>query len=218
MMPVIGEILKKRRLDMIDTLPLGDRLRRLRRERNLSQRDLAQQAGISVNSISLIERDEISPSVATLQSLATAMKIKVSYFFDEESTGRVLHVKAVERPVLNTGGVRIEGIGQHLKTQELEPFRITLDPQAVSGERQVVHPGVELVCCQIGRLEYWIDGQIYRLEKGDFLVFEATLPHTWGNPFDQVAEFLLVLQTPNDSLDSVQRHFADYPSVMHIEK
>jgi transcriptional regulator with XRE-family HTH domain len=203
---------------MSDIPTLGDRLRRLRSERNISQRDLAGQAGISVNSISLIERGEISPSVATLQSLATALKIKISYFFDDESVGNVLHIKAAERPVLTSGGVQIEGVGQRLKTQELEPFRITLEPQAVSGERQVVHPGVELVCCQVGRLEYLIDGKVYLLEKGDFLIFEATLPHTWSNPFDQKAEFLLVLQTSNDSRDSVQRHFVDYPSITHIER
>jgi transcriptional regulator with XRE-family HTH domain len=218
MMIVVGDIPRIRRLTMNDTPLLGDRLRRLRKERNLSQRDLAKQAGVSANSISLIERGEISPSVATLQSLATAINIKVSYFFDEETAASVLYVKAAERPALDSGGVRIEGIGRRLKTQDLEPFCVRLQPLAVSGERQVVHPGVELVCCQVGRLEYWIDGQIYRLEKGDFLVFEATLPHTWGNPFDQVAEFLLVLQTPHDSLDSVQRHFADYPSVTHIDK
>lgn len=62
-------------------ISLGDRLRQLRAERRLSQRDLAQLAGISTNSISLIEREEISPSVSTLQSLARALNVKVSYFF-----------------------------------------------------------------------------------------------------------------------------------------
>ena len=203
---------------MNEKLSLGDRLRRLRMERNLSQRDLAQQAGISANSIGLIERGEISPSVATIQSLAAALKIKISYFFDDESTGNVLHIKAADRPVLTSSGVRIEGIGQRLKTQELEPFHITLDPQAFSGERQVVHQGYELVCCQAGRLEYLIDGVVYLLEKGDFLIFEATLPHIWRNPFEEKAEFLLVIQTPNDSREPIQRHFVDYPSISHIEK
>ena len=144
-----GKIHKQLRGIMADMLSLGERLRRLRTERIISQRDLAHLSGISANSISLIERGEISPSVATLQSLASALKIKVSYFFDDEAAGSVLHikVKAVDRPVLTSGGVRIEGIGQRLKVQEVEPFRITLDPQAVSGDRQVVHPGVELVCC-----------------------------------------------------------------------
>jgi len=34
-----------------------------------------------------------------------------------------------------------------------------------------------LVYCLSGNVEYLIDGQIYPLEEGDFLLFEAHLPH-----------------------------------------
>ena len=62
---------------MANKFSLGARLRNLRKERKLTQRELAIQASISVNAVSLIERNEISPSVATLQSLATALKVKI---------------------------------------------------------------------------------------------------------------------------------------------
>ncbi len=195
---------------------LGERLRQLRTERRLSQRDLAQLAGISTNSVSLIEREEISPSVSTLQSLAGALNIKVSYFFDDEYTGNVLLVKVQDRPVIKGNGLMIEGVGKHLSNQEVEPFRVILEPRAMSGERQVVHSGQEFICCQEGKVEYLIDGQSYIVEKGDFLIFEATLPHIWRNPFDERAVFLLVIQTPGQSRDTVHRHFVDFPSIKHI--
>jgi transcriptional regulator with XRE-family HTH domain len=196
---------------------LGDRLRNLRTERRLSQRDLAQLAGISTNSVSLIERDEISPSVSTLQSLAGGLKIKISYFFDDEYIGNTLLVKAADRPVITGNGLSIMGVGKRIKGQEVEPFSITLEPHGMSGEHQVVHPGQEFVCCQEGKLEYLIDGQSYIVEKGDFLIFESTLPHIWRNPFDKTAVFLLVIQTPNESRDPVQQHFVDFPSITHID-
>lgn len=195
---------------------LGERLRQLRTERRLSQRDLAARAGISTNSVSLIERDEISPSVSTLQSLASALNIKISYFFDDEYQGDVLLVKGAERPIIRGKGLIIEGVGQRLPNQEVEPFRVILEPHAMSGERQVVHPGQEFICCQEGKVEYLIDGQSYIVEQGDFLIFEATLPHIWRNPFDERAVFLLVIQTPDQSRDTVHRHFADFPSIKHI--
>ncbi len=201
---------------MKEKASLGERLRHLRTERRLSQRDLAQLAGISTNSISLIEREEISPSVSTLQSLAGALNIKISYFFDDEYTGDILLVKSQERPIIKGNGLMIEGVGKRLKGQEVEPFRVILEPHAMSGERQVVHPGQEFVCCQEGKLEYLIDGETYIVEKGDFLIFEATLPHIWRNPFDEQAVFILVIQTPNESRDPVQRHFADFPSITPI--
>jgi transcriptional regulator with XRE-family HTH domain len=195
---------------------LGGKLRAIRDERGLSQRELAQRSGLSANAISLIERDENSPSVATLQSLATALQIKISYFFDIDETQQVLHVKANARPSIASYGVRIEGIGKELNRQEIEPFRITLDPQSESGNRQVVHTGHEFVYCLEGQIEYIIDGTIYSLEKGDFLLFEAQLPHIWRNVSDQEAQFLLILQTPGESNEPVQRHFPRYPSLTHL--
>ena len=202
---------------METSFSLGEKLRQLRNERNISQRELAQLAGLSPNSISLIERDETSPSVATLRSLATALNIRMSYFFEEESPTSVLHIKSGARPRIESEGVTIEGMGKTLAYQELEPFSITLDPHAGSGgERQVVHTGHEFVYCLQGKIEYVIDGNIYLMETGDILIFEATLPHLWRNPFDAEAKFILVLQTPNASREPVQRHFSNHPSVKHI--
>ena len=115
------------------TFSLGEKLRQLRSERNISQRDLAKLAGLSPNSISLIERDETSPSVSTLQSLAAALNIRMSYFFEEETPSSVLHIKSGSRPKIESDGVIIEGMGKTLPFQELEPFLITLEPKAGSG-------------------------------------------------------------------------------------
>lgn len=195
---------------------VGERLRTLRAERNLSQRALAQLAGISPNSISLIERDETSPSVAMLQNLATALQVRVSYFFEDESEQSILHIKAGQRSAVDSQGVRIESIGSRIPGQEIEPFLVQLAPRTSSGERQVIHAGHEVVYCVKGRLEYYIDGTVYLVECGDFLVFEANLPHLWRNPFDETAEFLLILQTPDAKLEPVKRHFVEYPSITHI--
>lgn len=197
---------------------VGNKLRTVREERGFSQRELAQRAGISTNAISLIERDENSPSVSTLQSLATALSVKMSYFFDDYEPTQVLHVKAENRPAISSKGVKIEGLDGKLNYQEIEPFLVTLQPNSGSGERQVVHTGHELVYCLSGNVEYLIDGQIYTLEEGDFLLFEAHLPHLWRNVTDENAIVLLVLQASGQAAQSVERHFSDYPSLRHIGK
>lgn len=197
---------------------VGDRLRELRTERDLSQRSLAQLASISTNSVSLIERNEISPSVATLQNLATALHVRISYFFEDESSiDSVLHVKSGHRSAVDSQGVRIETIGTRIRSQEVEPFIVRLSPRTGSGERQVVHAGHEIVYCLKGKIEYLIDGTSYQVEEGDFLLFEANLPHIWRNPYDVPAEFILLLQTPGATQEPVKRHFVDYPSISHID-
>jgi transcriptional regulator with XRE-family HTH domain len=202
---------------MEKSFSVGEKLRQLRTERNISQRDLAAMAGLSPNSISLIERDETSPSVVTLQSLATALNVRMSYFFEEESPNSVLHIKPDVRPRIDSAGVVIEGMGKNLPRQELEPFVVSLEPHVeCCGERQVVHSGHEFIYCLQGKIEYLVDGRIYLVETGDILIFEATLPHLWRNPFDEPAKFVLVLQTPNTSREPVQRHFSSHPSITHI--
>jgi transcriptional regulator with XRE-family HTH domain len=202
---------------MKSLLTVGERLRNLRTERNLSQRILAQLANISTNSVSLIERNEISPSVATLQNLATALHVRVSYFFEDESEQSILHVKASQRAAVESQGVHIESTGSRIRAQEIEPFLVRLAPHTSSGERQVIHAGHEVVYCLKGKMEYLIDGTSYQVEEGDFLLFEAGLPHLWRNPFDDLAEFILILQTPGATLEPVKRHFVEYPSVTHID-
>jgi len=199
------------------TFSLGLRLRALRKERDLTQRELASRAGVSSNAISLIERNQISPSVATLQNLATALNVNMCYFFDEDVQTNIIHVKANERAGLESRGVTIESIGKRLLAQELEPFFISLAPGSESERRQVIHSGHEFVYCVRGRVEYEIDSQIYVLNNGDSLLFEAELPHHWRNPTEGTAELLLILQTADGSDETVHRHFPSYPSLTHVQ-
>lgn len=60
----------------------------LRRERSLSQRALAEKAGVSRSEIAALEGAAWSPSLATMQKLADALEIPVSGLLqdDQETT------------------------------------------------------------------------------------------------------------------------------------
>lgn len=51
-------------------------LKRLRRERGLTQEELADLAGLNRNYVGMIERQENAASVDTLEALAQALQIK----------------------------------------------------------------------------------------------------------------------------------------------
>ena len=52
---------------------IGQRVRELRAQQHLSQRDLADRSGLSPSVISLIERGQRMPSIRTIRKLATAL-------------------------------------------------------------------------------------------------------------------------------------------------
>jgi XRE family transcriptional regulator, regulator of sulfur utilization len=195
---------------------LGARLRDLRKERDLSQRELADLASLSPNAISLIERGEISPSVATLQRLAGALSVRMSYFFDGHDEMRVVYSRGAPRPEITSKDVRIEGLGAKLSGQEMEPFIVTLAPGADTCNTPVVHAGHEFVCCLEGSLEYVVAGTAYPLEASEYLMFEANLPHCWRNTAKRESRFLLMLHSPTGPGNPAPGHFTNHPSVAHL--
>ncbi len=198
---------------MDNRFSVGARLRCLRRERNLSQKALAKQCRLSPNAISLTERDEISPNVATLQRLAAALGVKMGGFFAPAGQCPTVTIGGV-----TTGGVTIAGIcsGWRLAGQQMQPFRLTLAPHADIGSRHLVYTEHEFVCCIKGTLTYEVDDTVYVLAPGDMLLFDATLPHSCRNPDDEDAQCLLVLHAPGGPPDPMRWPFMSYPSVVPI--
>lgn len=60
---------------------LSERLKYLRETRNLTQKDLAELAGISQPTIAHIEKGTKDPSVTTLSKIANALDIHISTLF-----------------------------------------------------------------------------------------------------------------------------------------
>ncbi len=82
-----------------DVIEVGQRLHELRATRRLSLRALAEQSGLNVNTLSLIENQRTSPSVSTLQQLAQTLQVPITAFFEtDHGDKKVVHQKSGERP------------------------------------------------------------------------------------------------------------------------
>jgi transcriptional regulator with XRE-family HTH domain/mannose-6-phosphate isomerase-like protein (cupin superfamily) len=69
---------------------IGEKLRSVRQERQMSLRDLANKAEVSASMLSQIETGKVFPSVRSLYSIADALNVSVDYFFPEQDNGRVV--------------------------------------------------------------------------------------------------------------------------------
>ena len=65
-------------------IKFGQRLRYLRRQRDLTQEQLAELVGISVEFLSNMERGINAPSFETLEQLAMSLNVSVKDLFDSE--------------------------------------------------------------------------------------------------------------------------------------
>jgi transcriptional regulator with XRE-family HTH domain len=191
-----------------EEINVGRRLRELRAARGLSIRALAEQSGLNVNTLSLIENQRTSPSVSTLQQLAQTLQVSISAFFETNQGNRqVVLQKAGARPHAAFTHGSIEDLGAGMPRFGAEPLIVTLTPKADSGKNPIVHTGREFVYCLEGQVTYTVDTEDYDLEPGDSLFFEAYLPHRWVNSGDGPSRNLLVLCPMDERDNPTERHF-----------
>ena len=185
---------------------VGKRIKELRSKRGWALRELAKRCGLSANAISLIERGENSPTVSSLRRLSGAFNVPITDFFQEKHTASCAYVKEGEGVRVQNQDAELESLGFGLQSQQLEPFRMVIDPQGEAFCEPITHPGQEFVFCLQGEVEYTVGEETYWLTSGDSLLFNAGLPHSWRNPTDRQATILLVFQSAQDPHLARQRH------------
>jgi transcriptional regulator with XRE-family HTH domain len=187
---------------------VGRRLRQLRNEKGLSIRALAEKSRLNVNTLSMIENGKTSPSVATLQQLALALETPITAFFETEAPrNKIAFHKASLRPKVAFSHGTLEDLGAGMISRGAEPFLVVLESQAESGPNPIVHTGREFVFCLEGQLTYTIEDQVFVLEPGDSLLFEAHLPHRWQNTGERLSRSLLVFCPADEQDRPTERHF-----------
>jgi transcriptional regulator with XRE-family HTH domain len=196
-----------------ESVDVGQRLRVLREERGISMRALARRSGLSANALSMIERGLTSPSVSTLNKLATALEVPITAFFRQEPTReQIVFRKASERTRVPFLRGLLEGLGGESFVGRVEAFLLTLESGGSSGPHGMIHTGHELVFCLRGTLEYEVEDQRFLLEPGDNLIFMAQLVHRWRNPGNSVTNAIVVISAFEDSERPGEFHLASMVS------
>jgi transcriptional regulator with XRE-family HTH domain len=168
---------------------IGAKVAHARKERGWSLAQLAQRAGISPAAVHKVEKSGMTPTIASLMKIASALGKSVSYFVEEPSTLDVSVVRAEQRAQVYTSK---QGLDLRNVSGRYGPFLIAgaealVEPHADSGPTPMNHPGEELVIVHEGSMTFTVDGQSYELAEGDSIHFRTKLPHSWCNPTDEPA-------------------------------
>jgi transcriptional regulator with XRE-family HTH domain len=189
---------------------VGQRLKQLREEQNISMRGLAVKSGLSANALSMIERGKTSPSVSTLYKLSDALGVPITEFFNQQlERQEVVFLKSNERTHIAFNRGNLEGLGGEQFVGKVSPFLVNLENGASSGLVPMSHTGHEFVFCLRGKLEYRVEKQNYILESGDSLLFAAQLNHSWKNSGGNVASALIIISDHAESSKVLGKHWKE---------
>ena len=192
---------------------LALRLREERRRRRLSLRKLAEVSGLSPTTVHHIETGRGSPSLATLQTLASTLGVPLAALFESGALRPepAVLLPARKRPRTPTSGGSLERLATGLPGQRLRGLLVTLAPGGDTGEEAMTHPGHELVFGLSGRCVYEVAGKEYRVGPGDSLLVDSRHPHRGRNPGRRVVRILLVLYAPEEEPAWMERHVRRSP-------
>lgn len=177
---------------------IGNGLRELRRRRQLSTRQLALRSGISHSTISLIERDRLSPSVDTLGAILEAMGSTMSGFFSQLASTtpyspfyRAEDLAEAGRP--SSISYRIVGINH--PNRSLVMLHETYAPGADTGEA-ISHVAQEAGVIVQGSVEVTVGQEARLLATGDAYYFDSQLPHRFRNTGKTPAQIVSAITPP----------------------
>lgn len=167
-------------------MDIGKRLQTIRKQSGLSQRELAARAGLTNGTVSLIEQNKTSPSVASLKRLLDAVPMSIAEFFAtlEESDGPKIFYGADEfvevAPQSGLASVSLRQLG-NASSHTLQLLDERYPPDADTGPEMMSHAGEEAGIVVSGQIEITVGDQVRILTVGEGYLFDSRQPHRFRN-------------------------------------
>ena len=178
-------------------MQIGDKLRRLRLQRGLTQEELADRCELSKSFISLLERDLTSPSLDTLADLLESLGSDLPTFFREKDEKLVFgsgDIFVKEDPELMKGMIR--WLIPSAQKNQMEPILVEMGPGGETTEDDP-HEGEEFGYVLSGAIKIVLGDRAERVRKDESFYFRPTAPHKLVNAGKGICKVLWVSTPPS---------------------
>ncbi len=163
----------------------------------LSQRALAERAGVPHGQISLVETNRNSPSVASLRKILGGIPMALVEFFEPERTesDRVFFGASELTDLTSLIGAQgsrtqpsivLRQVGD-ARAHNLQILHERYAPGADTGSTLLEHNAHEGGFVVSGRIEATVGGRVAMLGAGDSYLFDSRVPHRFRNVDDEDA-------------------------------
>ncbi len=178
---------------MAEQVPIGSRLRVARLAKRLTLGTVSSAAGLTQGYLSKVERDQVSPSVASLVAICAAVGLRVGDLFEPPPSAIV---RAGEGSRINFGATDAQEFvitpGDQTDIEVIQSF---IEPGGTGGEAQYsLECDIEFIFVIAGAVDILLGDDVFELHQGDAMTLRGREPHTWRNSSSsEVCEVLWVL-------------------------
>jgi len=167
----------------LDEKEIISKVQRLRKSKRMTLGELAKRTGLTKGYLSQIENASKTPPFSTLDKIAYAFGVDITYFFvnneKEQEDTKISIVRPEERKKVDPGGFRrgygYESLAYKKRGKNIEPYVVTVNCHP-SGTFK--HEGEEFLYILKGVLEFNYGGEKYILKKGDSVYFDSAVEHS----------------------------------------
>lgn len=176
----------------------GHDIRALRKARNITISDLAEQLGRSLGWLSQVERGQAEPSIADIRQIAKLFELPISFFFRNdlaEESERGYVVRAESRASL---GSRQSGLVEQLLSPDLSgDFEIIHSTFEIgqSSDWTAARPTQEAGYIVSGSLTLTLRDRSFELKTGDSFQFQNQ-DYKWRNAGEEPCVVIWVISPP----------------------
>ncbi|HEY1315720.1 MAG TPA: helix-turn-helix domain-containing protein [Gaiella sp.] len=171
------------RIVRASTPRVGEVIRRLRRQRGFSLRDLAERSGLSQSFLGAVERGQSDISVGRLSQVAAVLGHDVASLLGYSLRRATPVVIRPDEHVASPRGRGVEFTTFAIPGTHLEFMRATLAPRSRFDD-EVTHAGIDVMYVSEGSLVLVVDGVDYPLRASECAVWPSSHAHTLRNDGD----------------------------------
>lgn len=162
---------------------IAKNIKSLRLKKGMTLQDLEEITGLSKGYLSKIERSEKSPPYSTLNTVAKAMGVDVSFLInanmDQVEDPRLTFVKKDNGRFVEGGGkfygYQFQSLAHGKPGKNMVPYIIEPSHEP---KPYFQREGEEFIFVLEGTHEFNYDGKIFVMEEGDSIYYESNVPHS----------------------------------------
>jgi HTH-type transcriptional repressor of puuD len=163
-------------------MKVGQKIKQLRQTIGMSQRELAKKVSIPNSTLSMIERDAVSPSISNLHKILSGLDIPLSHFFTNDfDEGEKIVYKPEELTNIGSDGLSYMLVGADKAERQLTFLIESYPPGIGTGEEWIVHEGHEAGTVLEGIITIRQNHREYQVKAGESYYINTLLPHQFVN-------------------------------------
>lgn len=184
--------------DSVEPLNLGARVRELRKARNWTLEQAAQQAGLARSTLSKIENSQMSPTYEALRKLAVGLEISVPQLFTppvkNQINGRMASTKSGQGTAHPTTTYEHELLAESLSKKKMLPYHARIRARSIEEfDGWVRHDGEEFLYVLTGVVKLFTEFyEPLEMRRGDSAYYDATMGHNVISTSEEDATILWI--------------------------